>query len=101
MTFEWDEAKDRVNQRKHGVSFATAREAFYDPCLVLQRDSLHSTPAEERFFCYGKVGSRVLTVRFTVRNGNIRIYGAAYWRQGAKLYEIHGQGDRKEQPETS
>jgi uncharacterized DUF497 family protein len=31
MIFEWDDAKDRSNQRKHGVSFRTATFAFNDP----------------------------------------------------------------------
>jgi hypothetical protein len=31
MTFEWDEAKDRANQEKHGVSFEKAQGAFSDP----------------------------------------------------------------------
>jgi uncharacterized protein len=92
MTFEWDEVKDRANQIKHGVAFAVAREAFYDPSLVLQRDHQHSTPTEERFFCYGMVGGKVLTARFTVRGGAIRIFGAAHWRQGVKMYEANNQG---------
>ena len=33
--FEWDEAKDEENQRKHGVSFAMAQQAFLDPASVL------------------------------------------------------------------
>jgi uncharacterized DUF497 family protein len=99
MTFEWDEVKDRANLEKHGVDFASAREAFFDPNRLLQRDSLHSTPDEERFFCYSKVGRKVLTVRFTFRMGRIRIFGAAYWRQGAKLYEIHRQGKDGHEPE--
>lgn len=28
--FEWDEAKDSVNQSKHGVSFYEAQRAFLD-----------------------------------------------------------------------
>jgi hypothetical protein len=28
-----------------------------------------------------------MTVRFTYRNGNIRIIGAGYWRKGKEIYE--------------
>jgi uncharacterized DUF497 family protein len=28
LKFEWDEAKNRANQRKHGVSFDIARTLF-------------------------------------------------------------------------
>ena len=31
MRFEWDEGKNRANQRKHGVSFDDASEVFGDP----------------------------------------------------------------------
>jgi uncharacterized protein len=30
LRFEWDEAKNRSNRRKHGVSFEEARTAFPD-----------------------------------------------------------------------
>ena len=36
--FEWDEEKDALNQLKHGVSFAVAQEAFFDPNRVIARD---------------------------------------------------------------
>ena len=28
--FEWDDAKDTLNQEKHGISFAVAQYAFAD-----------------------------------------------------------------------
>lgn len=33
------------------------------------------------------IDTLVATVRFTVRNDKIRIFGAGYWRQGKKIYE--------------
>ena len=37
VRFEWDEAKDRSNYRKHGVDFGTAALVFDDPhCLMVQ-----------------------------------------------------------------
>jgi hypothetical protein len=32
-----------------------------------------------------------VTVRFTLREGVIRIYGAGYWRKGKKIYEEANQ----------
>jgi hypothetical protein len=29
----------------------------------------------------------VMTVRFIVREGKVRIIGAGYWREGRKIYE--------------
>ncbi len=85
-SFEWDNAKDRNNRAKHGVSFAAAQAAFFDPRRVIAEDLEHSG-AEPRYFCFGAVGGGVMTVRFTYRAGRIRIFGAGYWRKGKRIYE--------------
>ena len=85
-SFEWNEAKDRVNRRKHGVSFDRAQYAFFDPNRIIAEDLSHSG-SEQRFFCFGWVDGGVMTVRFTYRKGRIRIFGAGYWRKGKKIYE--------------
>jgi uncharacterized DUF497 family protein len=85
-SFEWDHAKDRLNRAKHGVSFVLAQTAFFDPRRVIAEDLEHSD-AERRYFCFGKVASGVLTVRFTYRAGRIRIFGAGYWLKGKRIYE--------------
>jgi uncharacterized DUF497 family protein len=84
--FEWDEAKDKANQRKHGVSFATAQRAFIDRKRVIAEDTSHGGK-EKRYYCMGKVTEGILTVRFTVRRSVIRIFGAGYWRKGRQIYE--------------
>ena len=84
--FEWDEEKDRENQLKHGISFTVAQQAFVDPHRVIAEDISHSSD-EDRYYCMGQVNEGILTVRFTYRNGVIRIYGAGYWRKGKKIYE--------------
>jgi len=84
--FEWDENKDQDNQQKHGVSFSIAQYAFLDPKRIIAEDVSHST-AEKRFYCIGRVGDDIITVRFTYRGNVIRIYGAGYWRRGKKIYE--------------
>ena len=85
-TIEWDSAKDRENQQRHGVAFALAQYAFADPSRVIAQDVTHSQD-EERFFCFGRVGDGILTVRFTYREGTIRVFGAGYWRKGKRIYE--------------
>jgi uncharacterized protein len=89
-SFEWDFDKDAENQKKHGVSFSLAQEAFLDPKRVIARDLAHSE-SEERFYCFGSVGGGVLTVRFTYRKYVIRIIGAGYWRKGKRIYEQENQ----------
>ena len=85
-SFEWDDAKDRANQAKHGVSFEVAQRAFLDPRAVIAEDLRHSG-TEPRFYCFGEVDGEVLTVRFTWRAACVRIFGAGYWRKGRKAYE--------------
>jgi uncharacterized DUF497 family protein len=85
-SFEWDDAKDLANQAKHGVSFHFAQRAFLDANRVIAQDLEHSD-AESRYYCFGKMQSGVLTVRFTLRNDRIRIIGAGYWRKGKAIYE--------------
>lgn len=93
-SFEWDSEKDAENQRKHGVSFALAQQAFLDPKRVIARDLAHSH-SEQRFYCFGRAGEGVLTVRFTYRNEVIRIIGAGYWRKGKRIYEQENQIHRR------
>jgi uncharacterized DUF497 family protein len=91
--FEWDSAKDELNQKKHGISFAMAQLAFLDSNRVILEDLEHDDK-EKRFYCLGRVFGGIMTVRFTYRNNKIRIIGAGYWRKGKKIYErenkIHG-----------
>jgi uncharacterized DUF497 family protein len=91
--FEWDSEKDQLNQRKHGVSFALAQLAFLDHDRVILEDLEHGGD-EKRYYCLGRVGGGILTVRFTYRDEKIRIIGAGFWRKGKKIYErenkIHG-----------
>jgi len=86
MTFEWDENKNLDNIVKHKVSFEIAQEAFFDKNRIIVKDKKHSK-REERYFCIGDDGNGIITVRFTVRNENIRIIGAGYWREGRYKYE--------------
>lgn len=91
VTFEWDTEKDDENRQKHEVSFAEAQYAFADPQRVIARDLTHSTRDEQRFYCFGRVGDGILTVRFTWRRRVIRIFGAGYWRKGKRIYERENQ----------
>ena len=65
LRFEWDEAKNAANQRKHGVSLEEAQTVFYDDWGVLIEDDEEE---EERFVLIGtSVRLRVLVVSHTYR----------------------------------
>jgi len=40
--FQWDENKEKINQKKHGVSFSLAQLAFLDSNRIILEDVLHS-----------------------------------------------------------
>ena len=87
MRFEWDSDKDYANQLKHGVSFEEAQLAFADPRRVIAIDHKHSVEGEKRYFCFGQTVRGVLTVRFTLRDNTVRIFGAGLWREGKRAYD--------------
>jgi uncharacterized DUF497 family protein len=89
-SFEWDDVKDLANRVKHGLSFSEAQYAFADPNRIIAKDMEHSDE-EGRFYCFGRLGEGIATVRFTYRDEVIRIFGAGYWRKGKRIYEYENQ----------
>jgi uncharacterized protein len=89
-SFERDQRKDAENQTKHGVPFALAQYACADPQRIIAEDTVHSGK-EQRYFCFGRVGDGILTVRFTYGPRVIRIIGAGDGRKGKAIYERENQ----------
>ncbi len=58
LRFEWDEAKNLSNRRKHGVSFEGASAVFLDPLHVSVLDRIQN--GEERWQAIGTVGDLLL-----------------------------------------
>jgi uncharacterized DUF497 family protein len=52
VEFAWDETKEKLNQKKHGVSFEEAKTVFYDENARLIYDPDHSLE-EDRFILLG------------------------------------------------
>ena len=90
LRFEWDERKNKQNQRKHKVSFEEAQTVFLDENALQFFDPDHSE-VEDRFLMLGmSVVLRVLVVCHCYREEEsvIRIISArkanneeqrAYW----------------------
>jgi uncharacterized DUF497 family protein len=73
LTFEWDEAKDLSNQKKHRVGFEEAKTVFNDPRSITIADERHSDD-EDRFIDIGiSSRGRLIVVSYTERGANIRI----------------------------
>ncbi len=52
ISFEWDENKNLINQKKHKISFDEAETVFYDEDARVIDDPEHSVE-EERFIILG------------------------------------------------
>lgn len=52
LEFEWDYKKDKINTKKHGVTFDEAQTVFYDEYAILFLDPDHSE-TEDRFLLLG------------------------------------------------
>ena len=53
IRFDWDDTKNRVNTRKHGVSFEEAQSVFFDEEALEFPDPDHSSD-EDRFLMIGR-----------------------------------------------
>ena len=69
MKFEWNEEKNRLNIRKHGLDFADAEEIFESPILISKDD--RKNYGENRFVGMGYIKGRVMVLIFTKREPNI------------------------------
>lgn len=52
MVFEWDEAKNKLNRRKHGIWFEEVKSVFEDPMAKVFYDEF-SSDSERRFLILG------------------------------------------------
>jgi uncharacterized protein len=90
MIFEWDEKKSASNKLKHGIDFETARSLWDDPFRVEIQTSF---PDENRSVLISRIGNKIWTSIFTVREGSIRIISVRRARKReAMLYESKENG---------
>lgn len=71
---EWDDRKNEINKRKHGISFETAAHVFEAINRIEYFDEAHSAD-EDRFIVLGLV-RKVLFVVYTDRGDATRIISA-------------------------
>jgi uncharacterized DUF497 family protein len=75
MQFEWDEAKNLENIRKHEIDFADVSEMF-DGSMLIEPDDRFDY-GEDCWFGIGFFGNSIAVVVWTQRYGNaIRIISA-------------------------
>ena len=71
---EWDDNKNRINIRKHGISFETAALVFADEERIEYYDKLHSQD-EDRYVVLGCIQG-ILYVVYTMREEAARLISA-------------------------
>lgn len=78
MTFEWDDNKEQINIKKHGMDFETASRVFDDENRLEIYDDLHSD-YEDRYITIGMIDeiTCIAMVVYTERDTDvIRIISA-------------------------
>ena len=73
MKFEWDNNKNEANKLKHGISFEDTKGLWNDPFRIEIQTSF---PDEDRYILIGRLGKKIWTAVYTVREGSIRIISA-------------------------
>jgi uncharacterized protein len=77
LLFDPNDRKDRINRKKHGLSFDEAKEIFSRPGEVLTIPDRRKDYGEDRFINIGPIGDDLLVVVVhTNRAGMIRIISA-------------------------
>ena len=89
MRFEWDEAKNRQNRRKHGVAFEVAALVFDDPNHRSEQDRFVN--GEERWQTIGWVNELLLVCHTWTQEDVVRIVSArrASRKEGSRYYHGH------------
>ena len=88
LEFEWDEEKEQLNIKKHGVSFRTAAKVFGDMDRIEIYDEAHSMD-EDRYITIGWAED-VLFVVYTERSPRIRLISARLaTAEERRMYDGH------------
>ena len=96
VKFEWDDAKNDTNMRKHGIGFEQAQLIFDGPTLDVVDD--RQDYGETRIVSLGLLeGVVVLSVAHTDREGRIRLISA---RKASRKERTIYHGAIQKAPET-
>ena len=91
IRFEWDENKNKINKKKHGLSFEEAVEVFGDENAILFDDPDHSL-YEDRFLIIGAIKStKICIVSHCYRDDDnvIRLISAREATKSEKKIQIY------------
>jgi uncharacterized DUF497 family protein len=95
MLFEWDNEKNQINIKKHGIHFETAARVFADENRLELFDELHSD-FEDRYITIGMINNvaYIVMVVYTERDNAIRLISARKaTNQERRMYYDYSQGN--------
>ena len=96
MLFTWDDEKEKLNIRKHGIDFKTAASVFIDSYLYIESNSIDEYTGEERFDVIGMIaGDKAIFVVYVDRitaggNDIIRIISARKAEREERMRYVNG-----------
>jgi uncharacterized DUF497 family protein len=92
----WDEAKNRANQRIHGISFEEASELFRGENEYLEMFDEEHSVVEDRFIAIGPIRRGLVLIVWTERDENtIRLISARWATKNEQsLYDAYKDGRR-------
>ena len=67
MLFTWDDEKERINIRKHGIDFKAAAAVFFDDYATYEYNSVDNVTGEERLSVTGWLAGKVMFVVYVER----------------------------------
>jgi uncharacterized DUF497 family protein len=79
VRFEWDPAKDRSTQAKHGIGFAEASAVFAPGVDYLEIFDAEHSSEEERFVAIGPIRRGIVVVAWVERVQNVMRIISARW----------------------
>jgi uncharacterized DUF497 family protein len=86
MKYEWDEAKNRKNFVKHGLSFEDAARVFDGPCVTFEDDRF--AYGEERLVTLGLLAGRLVVITHSPRDEGTRVISMRKGnRREQKIYQ--------------
>ncbi len=91
--FEWDERKNRINRRKHGIRFEEAARVFLDENKIERYDTHHSNPFEDRYVIIGMMeNGKIIMMVCVFKTDSIRIISARKANR-REIREYHEKND--------
>jgi uncharacterized protein len=72
MKYEWDEAKNRTNVAKRGLSFEDAEQVFAGPCVTFEDNRF--TYGEERLITLGLLAGRLVVIAHAPCDDGTRLH---------------------------